>query len=190
MTDTASSRFSLTGRTRMIHDVKWFEERSGSGMTWWAPCKHSDSGKQLRVGYPNGRTKLRRRCSVCFMPFGAQLPDSAEQGSSFTTFDAVKEHEENIRLGYELLQTERETAKADEDERWRADYEAHLLSPKWQKLRGLVMNRCGGICEGCMSSRATDVHHRTYANMGDELLFQLVGVCRPCHDKIHNQKSR
>jgi 5-methylcytosine-specific restriction endonuclease McrA len=33
------------------------------------------------------------------------------------------------------------------------------------------------------------VHHHTYANVGDELMWQLVAVCRECHQKFHDKNG-
>ena len=29
----------------------------------------------------------------------------------------------------------------------------------------------------------------TYAHVGDELLFELVAICRPCHERLHPKSS-
>jgi 5-methylcytosine-specific restriction endonuclease McrA len=64
-------------------------------------------------------------------------------------------------------------------------YAAYLRSPAWQRRRSLVLNRAKGICEGCMENKATEVHHRTYDQIGNELLYDLVALCRSCHLKAH-----
>lgn len=65
------------------------------------------------------------------------------------------------------------------------DYDKYLQSDEWKKLRKLVFKRCDNVCEGCGVSRAQQVHHLTYKRIGDELLFDLVGVCNSCHEYIH-----
>jgi len=64
-------------------------------------------------------------------------------------------------------------------------YREYLLSPQWQHNRNLVFLRCGRICEGCFTNKATEVHHLTYKNVGNEFLFELVGLCTDCHKRIH-----
>jgi hypothetical protein len=73
---------------------------------------------------------------------------------------------------------QREAEREHQAERWRADYEAYLLSPEWDDKRALVLKRARGICEGCGEVPATEVHHLTYTHVGNELLWQLVAVCR------------
>jgi 5-methylcytosine-specific restriction endonuclease McrA len=77
-------------------------------------------------------------------------------------------------------------------QKWRAAhpdfwewYSEYLNSAEWQLVRAKVMARCRGFCEGCGEARATQVHHLTYAHVGEEFLFELVGLCDACHDRIH-----
>ena len=40
-----------------------------------------------------------------------------------------------------------------------------------------------------MEAVATDVHHATYERLFDELLCDLVSLCRDCHNKCHPYKD-
>jgi 5-methylcytosine-specific restriction endonuclease McrA len=64
-------------------------------------------------------------------------------------------------------------------------YREYLKSDEWAEKRTLVMYRAGGICEGCRSRKASVVHHLNYDHVGNELLFELVALCRGCHDRCH-----
>ena len=33
-------------------------------------------------------------------------------------------------------------------------------------------------------------HHRTYKNLGCERLLDIVPVCRPCHDEVHDRVNK
>jgi 5-methylcytosine-specific restriction endonuclease McrA len=37
--------------------------------------------------------------------------------------------------------------------------------------------------DGCQS-RATQVHHLTYRHLGNEPLFELMAICRDCHEQL------
>ncbi len=65
-------------------------------------------------------------------------------------------------------------------------YENHLKSQKWRDLRQLVIERENGVCQGCRKSKITQVHHRNYERLGDELLTDLYGFCESCHKKTHD----
>jgi hypothetical protein len=72
------------------------------------------------------------------------------------------------------------------------EYNEYLLSERWAKKREKVIARCKGVCEGCMENPVEHVHHLTYTHVFNEMLFELVGVCRECHNKIHphmNEKN-
>ena len=67
----------------------------------------------------------------------------------------------------------------------RSRYEAYLETSQWKQKRAAVLQRERFICQGCASNRACDVHHLTYDHLGKELLFELVALCRSCHDVAH-----
>jgi hypothetical protein len=67
-------------------------------------------------------------------------------------------------------------------------YLAHLASDKWRSLCQRVRYRCRNICEGCGLAEVTEVHHLTYKHLGDEFLFQLLGLCRNCHARLHGRQ--
>jgi 5-methylcytosine-specific restriction endonuclease McrA len=90
---------------------------------------------------------------------------------------------------------EREREQAAAQAAWWAAYNRYLASAVWQRKRQLVMARCGGMCEGCASWPATQVHHLRYprsepgsaAWIRQEMLFDLVAVCEDCHRDIHGR---
>ncbi|CEF48290.1 unnamed protein product [uncultured bacterium] len=73
--------------------------------------------------------------------------------------------------------------------RWRERYDAHIGGPAWALLRSKVFARCGGVCEGCGERRAVEVHHLTYAHLGEEYLWELRAVCARCHGRLHGGGS-
>ena len=68
-------------------------------------------------------------------------------------------------------------------------YANYIKSAKWQELRRKVIARANGICEGCGKQPATEAHHLTYKRFGNEMLFDLVAVCKDCHQIIHKQSK-
>lgn len=67
-------------------------------------------------------------------------------------------------------------------------YYDYLSSDDWKAKRLLVLDRCNYICEGCGIKRASQVHHLTYRNIGNEFLFELKGLCSDCHKRLHPDK--
>ena len=83
-----------------------------------------------------------------------------------------------IRVRYE----ESKNVAIAEHSEWYRDY---LKSPEWKLKRKKVLKRANNICEGCLEQPAIEVHHVSYANIGDELLYQLAALCEDCHRKAH-----
>jgi 5-methylcytosine-specific restriction endonuclease McrA len=80
-------------------------------------------------------------------------------------------------------QLEREATEAE----WSRKYNAYLrYSPEWQARRSKVLKRERGICQSCGEARATEVHHTpaAYRHVFHEPLFELVALCRKCHEEI------
>jgi len=80
-------------------------------------------------------------------------------------------------------------SRAEEKRRWRTWYDGYLTTDAWRRRREKVLERAGGVCEGCGERRAVQVHHRTYAHVGDEFLFELVALCTPCHKRLHGKTA-
>ena len=65
---------------------------------------------------------------------------------------------------------------------------AYLASPEWDTKRKQVLERDLYACQGCGNTGIPlEVHHITYTNYGSESLSDLVTVCRPCHQSIHDK---
>jgi 5-methylcytosine-specific restriction endonuclease McrA len=45
------------------------------------------------------------------------------------------------------------------------------------------------LCQACLTNKAEEIHHLTYENIYDEPLYQLIAVCKRCHDKIEAKKQ-
>ena len=70
-----------------------------------------------------------------------------------------------------------------------ARYIEYLKSPQWKAKRKAVKTRCAGICERCRIYLFDHVHHRTYANIYNEPLEDLIGLCKPCHKFLHGRSG-
>ena len=58
-------------------------------------------------------------------------------------------------------------------------------TPEWGARRRNVLLRAGYRCELCYASGRLQVHHRTYDRYGNELLSDLIALCRSCHQRFH-----
>ena len=62
-------------------------------------------------------------------------------------------------------------------------YKEYSGSPAWKVKRDRVIQRDGGQC--VCGAQATEVHHKTYDNIGKEPLSDLVALCKECHGREH-----
>ena len=65
-------------------------------------------------------------------------------------------------------------------------YEEYRKSPAWKVKRDAVIQRDGGQC--ICGAQATELHHKTYDNIGREPLSDLVMLCEKCHKKVHRPR--
>ncbi len=71
---------------------------------------------------------------------------------------------------------------------WRR-YDAYLLSDEWRMRRRQIFERDSYRCKKCGEAPAAQVHHETYARVGNELDEDLISVCIPCHRKLHPNRK-
>lgn len=70
----------------------------------------------------------------------------------------------------------------------RAEYRSYIQSAAWRRTRDRYWaSKLPTDCYCCGTQRRPGfhLHHRTYKNLGDERLMDLVPVCPSCHDEIH-----
>lgn len=142
--------------------------------------------KQLRQRtYRGGSTHYAYQCLRC----GSQVGDSVAKESlevhqalsdgGIPDFDETL-HDQFTGKAQKAIARERERKSAE----WWSAYHKYMSSPEWYEKRQKVLERDGWVCQGCGEKTATEVHHRSYAHFGDELLWELVSVCNDCHRKV------
>jgi replicative DNA helicase len=69
-----------------------------------------------------------------------------------------------------------------------SDYQEYLNSPEWQEVRLVALKRSGNKCQICGSKHNLDVHHNSYANLGNEHkhLEDLIVLCAEHHFLYHD----
>ena len=67
-----------------------------------------------------------------------------------------------------------------------ADYDKYIVSLEWRSVRNDALRRAGDECQMCRKT-ATEVHHNTYKNLGNEPPEDLIALCGDCHDKFHQR---
>jgi hypothetical protein len=152
-------------------------------------CKHPDI-KIRFIDYASGRA-FWESCQIC----GRKIRRLPKSEIERLTTPPVAYDESIERRWNDARQAEREAEcklrqvdyqaqREQERKKWFDWYNQYLLTPKWKKKRDEVLQRDSYLCQSCRSNRATEVHHLSYKHAGDEPLFELVSVCKSCHDRI------
>ena len=83
----------------------------------------------------------------------------------------------------------------EHDAKWWDRYQYYLTTPDWQALRANVIQRDGYKCQGCfrpVTLHNSNGHHKSYVGYnrtGRSFGFEVVTLCRQCHDEYHQMES-
>jgi len=69
------------------------------------------------------------------------------------------------------------------------EYEAVLQSPGWRRRRSEAIRAAGRRCQECGAAGPLDVHHLSYAHLGNERPDELLAVCEDCHGRLHRRSA-
>lgn len=170
--------------TRKTYPLRWTQELSEELLKVNGHCQHGRSEPRRRR-YANGQEAVWLQCLDCGH-FLKALPKSTEgavwaSGQIKIEHDAARDAARDAILLRHVKLQELESAER------KADYQAYLRSTAWRERRSLVLDRAAGRCEGCRLAPAIEVHHLTYAHVGEEFLFELVALCGECHGRVHDR---
>jgi len=65
------------------------------------------------------------------------------------------------------------------------EYQAVMQSPGWRRRRSHAIRQAGRRCQECGAAGPLDVHHLSYAHLGDERPYELAVLCEACHQRVH-----
>ena len=64
----------------------------------------------------------------------------------------------------------------------------YLKSAHWKETRTKALAHYGSVCATC-GKTGFDVHHKTYRNLGREVLSDLAILCRKHHRMVHTDED-
>jgi len=145
-----------------------------------AACIHNRVEVRQRTLH-NGSSRIANQCLDCGRSVGMALKRSLFEDPTMLPMwdDALRERDCMVQA-IDAFQSRASS--------FMMEYREYLESDAWAEIRQKVIKRDGGLCQACLDAPAVDVHHLTYDNMGHEFCWQLVAVCRPCHERIHGRK--
>ena len=126
------------------------------------------------------------QCLDCGGGWRAVKQSTVPDVDSLPWYDA----ELSDRLWRELADQRHDQADFDrrlKRQQWWDDYAQYLSSAQWRARADERLRMDNRVCQArvrCRGDYATEVHHLTYAHLGDEPMFDLVSVCHQCHEVI------
>lgn len=146
-------------------------------------CYHESTEIRFKVS-TLGVKMYQRQCLACGLARSQFLKRQDVNEAAAQPWDKDLE-QATWRQVLDSSTEERRLYFRQKDDKWRIRYERHLRSDKWAIICEKICRRDNGTCQGCLDSKGHHVHHLTYDRMGDELLIDLVLLCRTCHAKVH-----
>lgn len=154
-------------------------------------CAGEDCDHDLELTYhlaSNGAKMYVMQCSRCWARVGQWVSQKALTADQMTVAPRAVTSEDRWAAieGIKLTMLSRINAEANSA--LTSNYHEYLVTPEWGSIRARVLKRDNNICQGCLEQPATQVHHLSYEHQGHEFAFELVGVCRDCHELLHPEK--
>lgn len=134
-----------------------------------------------RCGESQGERKKADYC-IDSLPAWNELLRDEWRAERNARWQEMRE-QDNANRQAELLQQNAE---------WWAKYSIYLRSQQWHKMRAKVLERDANLCQACLTNEAAHVHHLSYDlynQLGKSAAFELVAICRSCHEQIHPHMS-
>jgi len=176
-----------TGREFYLFNSEELKEETKAH--WDQVCGHARL-VLAQVKYRNGSSHVRKVCLDC----GEFRGDTLRRSQEHATLPVVDQaairngyHAKRREL-YEQIVQKHVRIQRKRDAGFQKEYINYLSSPKWKQIREKVLTRANRICEGCLDKPASVIHHLNYKSIYSEMLFDLVALCRDCHEKCHPDK--
>lgn len=164
----------------------WLVENNPQSWEDWDHECHSRGVVRREIS--NGTIIYVEQCELCGRQIKARKKQEVASSCIGSWDDTLqKKWRAAQRDEYERRMARLQKDRDEQDAIWRRQYETHLNSTRWHDLRKRVLKRANGVCEGCGIYYPSDVHHISYKNLGNEFLFELLAVCRGCHERIHGR---
>jgi len=157
--------------------------------TQYEQCRHSIQKLRCRT-YRNGTTHFAMQCSICGNEARRlrknELTDADRQSATPWDDEIQGRYWERRSRTHELQRESRLSLM-------REHHTAYLQSAEWSRRRSNRMqfdrHQCQARLDGCLM-QATEVHHLSYRFHGNEPMFDLVSLCRPCHKQVSEMEGR
>lgn len=152
---------------------------------WETGCKHPER-EIRRAILSKGSIQFRHQCLTCGERVGLAIKKSqAPVDCPELDTELAESYRQRREAALEQVYLKHLRAQKESATGFQEKYDAYLRSEAWAEKRLKVLNRVNSTCEGCLEAPATEVHHKTYVHVFDELLYELVALCDDCHRRAH-----
>lgn len=138
----------------------------------------------------NGVYSKSNMCLNCLHKFGGDVKKTNQHILS-VTYDERQKIIDTIKQQYwdlykPLLDYKQEVFLKRFRESNRNEYIEYLRSDKWKEKRLQRLKLDNFTCQICgVQNGKLDVHHTTYDTFGNESIYDIITLCRNCHNKLH-----
>jgi hypothetical protein len=143
---------------------------------------------KCRAHLPDGkrRTLLRQLGKLRYLG-RFEVGDLVELAAVCELLCDINGCSQELRASYEEeLRSAHLAQKARNNQLSKMSLADYLRTYVWRVKRNCARIRSGNRCQICASTHRLDVHHRTYERLDNELLSDLVVLCRRCHQYFHD----
>ena len=72
------------------------------------------------------------------------------------------------------------------------NYQQYIMTPAWKAKAAETKKRDGNRCKWCGSPDNLEVHHLSYAHLGNERPNEIITLCHGCHTcaTVYNRLQR
>jgi len=71
---------------------------------------------------------------------------------------------------------------------WPNQYQRHIASAAWKRLRSDIIEERGNKCERCGRDGSLHLHHKTYKSLGNEQPDDVELLCNACHIEADRER--
>lgn len=149
----------------------------------WDKCCRTPELEMVTKEIQGGGVTVRNQCTNCGALVGTALPQKSLLLDEINPINETLTQEYFLNKNEEFSKLQVEIDQLKRGDFW-TQYKEYLESDKWKGKREKVLERDGRQCQACLDNPANEVHHLTYKHLYNEPLFELVSVCKLCHDHI------
>lgn len=140
----------------------------------------------LKLIISNGAFQVRKVYRTCFEIDDKSLKASEFKDLPIKEMQKIKDYVSSLNFKYYKFIEEWRNKYS---ESFHLAYEKYLLTNTWKQTRLKMLKIDNHTCQIC-NFKAEEVHHLTYKHLGNEFMFELISLCKNCHNTHYHDTQR